>query len=311
MEINDFYRLGTQVLVYKNIFLESGQLAHSPGSPGTIVGESQVVSQGYQVQFLDGLKEEVYPHEMLKIDTLDKFFFNNSKSLNPNSRDLNSRIIYQCVVGSRSYGLEEENSDTDRKGIFLPSAESHWSLSGVPDSIKSKENQDIFWEIGKFIELALKGNPTVLECLYSPIVERATLLAKELLFVKKAFLSKLIFKTYSGFVDSHLKKLKTKFLNNEHIKGKYLMHLARLLISGIDLLNNGDLKLDVGEQREMYLSIKHERMGFHEIESWINELQSKIIIAHLNSKLPEFPNYELVNAFLIKARKLSLQDTLP
>lgn len=43
-------------------------------------------------------------------------------------------LIYRCVVGSRAYGLETPESDTDRRGFFLPPAELHWSLDGVPES---------------------------------------------------------------------------------------------------------------------------------------------------------------------------------
>ena len=31
--------------------------------------------------------------------------------------DLNERVIYRCVIGSRAYGLDDERSDTDRRDI--------------------------------------------------------------------------------------------------------------------------------------------------------------------------------------------------
>jgi hypothetical protein len=40
--------------------------------------------------------------------------------------------------------------------------------------------------------VALKANPNVLECLYSPLVEAATPLAEELLALRGIFLSRLI-----------------------------------------------------------------------------------------------------------------------
>ena len=50
-------------------------------------------------------------------------------------RALFSRVILRVVVGSRAYGLAEPESDTDRRGVFLPPAELHWSLYGVPEQI--------------------------------------------------------------------------------------------------------------------------------------------------------------------------------
>ncbi|MEK7676299.1 MAG: nucleotidyltransferase domain-containing protein, partial [Verrucomicrobiota bacterium] len=46
--------------------------------------------------------------------------------------DLESLVIYRCVVGSRAYGLDHDESDTDRRGIYLAPAELQWSLFGAP-----------------------------------------------------------------------------------------------------------------------------------------------------------------------------------
>src|SRR5438477_73705 len=85
---------------------------------------------------------------------------------------LYDHVIYRCIVGSRAYGLDDDESDTDRRGIYLPPAELHWSLSGVPEQLENLATDDVYWEIQKFITLALKANPNVLECLYTPLAER-------------------------------------------------------------------------------------------------------------------------------------------
>ena len=102
------------------------------------------------------------------------------------------RVIYRCVIGSRAYGLDVDASDTDRRGVYLPPAELHWSLYGVPEQLENDATQECCWELQKFIMLTLKANPNVLECLCSPIVESVTTLGKELLALRDAFLSKLV-----------------------------------------------------------------------------------------------------------------------
>ncbi len=87
--------------------------------------------------------------------------------------DLYQHVIYRRVVGSRAYGLSGEESDVDRRGIYLPPAEMHWSLYGVPDQLENAETDECYWELGKFLKLALKAHPNVLEVLHSPIVEHA------------------------------------------------------------------------------------------------------------------------------------------
>ena len=43
------------------------------------------------------------------------------------------------------------------------------------------DQEEAYWEIEKFIRLALKANPNVLECLYAPFVETCSPLAQELI----------------------------------------------------------------------------------------------------------------------------------
>ena len=70
--------------------------------------------------------------------------------------------------------------DVDRRGFYFPPAALHWSLAGVPEQLET-DQEECYWEIEKFIRLAFKANPNILECLYSPLVETCTPLAKELI----------------------------------------------------------------------------------------------------------------------------------
>ena len=81
-------------------------------------------------------------------------------------RHLSEHVIYRCVLGSRAYGLAHGESDVDRRGIYLPPADLHWSLFGVPDQLEDRETDEVYWELRKFVTLALKANPNILECLY-------------------------------------------------------------------------------------------------------------------------------------------------
>jgi len=113
--------------------------------------------------------------------------------------DLESLIIYRCVTGSQAYGLETEESDTDRRGIYLAPAELQWSLFGSPEQFEDNGAQACYWELRKFLVMALRANPNILECLYSPLVEKATPLVEELLNIRQGFLSQMIFQTFNGY----------------------------------------------------------------------------------------------------------------
>jgi hypothetical protein len=139
--------------------------------------------------------------------------------------DLRQYVIYRCVIGSRAYGLATDESDVDRRGVYLPPAELHWSLYGVPEQVEDQDADECYWELQKFLVLALKANPNILEVLHTPIVEHVTPLGQELLAMRAAFLSKLVYQTYNAYVMSQFKKLERDLRNQGRIKWKHAMHL--------------------------------------------------------------------------------------
>ena len=48
-------------------------------------------------------------------------------------------------------GSTTSESDTDRRGIYLPPAELHWSLYGVPEQLENAETEECYWELQKFL----------------------------------------------------------------------------------------------------------------------------------------------------------------
>jgi uncharacterized protein len=303
------YSVGTQVVVQKDTYHVNKRVAHPAGSVGVIVRSPIDRSHTYRVRFNDGFEAAVHHDQLVR---LSEFKRDQIRGSADNSLvDLSERIIFRCVIGSRAYGLEDDQSDTDRRGIYLPPAELYWSLYGVPEQLENDETQETYWEIQKFMILALKANPNVLECLYSPIVEFATPLAEELLSMREAFLSKLVFQTYSGYVASQFKKMQTDIRNQGKVKWKHVMHLIRLLISGIDVLRERKVIVEVCQQREQLLEIKRGEVSFAEADAWRKRLQVEFEQAFQQTTLPDRPDYEQVNAFLIHARKLAMQKELP
>lgn len=155
--------------------------------------------------------------------------------------------------------------------------------------------------------LALKANPNVLECLYTPLVEHASGLARELLDMRQAFLSKIVYQTYNGYVLSQFKKLQGDLRNKGQVKWKHVMHLIRLLISGVTVLRDGHVPVRVGaEHRDPLLAIKRGEVPFEEVEAWRLALHRDFDEAARATSLPERPDYERANALLIKARRTSV-----
>ena len=208
---------GTQVVTRVEIKDAAGRILAPRGAVGEVVKAPDDGSHSYRVRFASGVEAALRRDEM----TIRKHF--QREAARPGEDllaeyDLYDFVIYRCVVGSQAFGLAGEDSDIDRRGIYLPPADLQWSLYGAPEQLENEATQECYWELRKFLILALKANPNILECLYTPMVETATPVAQELLAMREIFLSKLVYQTYNGYVMSQFKKLEQDLRSNRRDK---------------------------------------------------------------------------------------------
>ena len=304
------YSAGTQVVTNKPVQNIAGKIAHPTGAVGVIVRAPQDRQHSYRVRFTDGFEAAINHDNLTLLATYKQGSLGQPQPV-LSQHGLFDRVIYRCIIGSRAYGLDDEHSDTDRRGIYLPPAELQWSLFGVPEQLENEQTQEAYWELQKFLVLALKANPNVLECFYTPLVETVTPLAQELLDMKQVFLSRLVYQTYNGYVMSQFKKMQTELRNQGQVKWKHVMHLIRLLLSGITVLREGFVPVRVSEHRDALLAIKAGELPWQQIDAWRIELHKEFDQAFNHTKLPERPDYEAANDFLVRARHSAINEQLP
>jgi uncharacterized protein len=302
--------VGTQVVTLVDIPAAGGLIRHPRGTVGVVIKSPTDQEHSYRIRFPDGLETPLKQSEIAMLARFKEGEIGDSAHAVAHS-DLYQRVIFRCVIGSQAYGLAGKKSDVDRRGIYLPTADLHWSLYGVPEQLENQETQEAYWELQKFLVLALKANPNVLECLYTPLIEKATPLAEELLSMKSIFLSRLVYQTYNGYVLSQFKKMQADLRNHGQVKWKHVMHLIRLLLSGIGVLRDGFVPVRVDTYRDRLLDIRNGELPWDEVENWRLRLHEEFNTAFENTKLPERPDYARANAFLISARKRALAEELP
>ena len=71
-------------------------------------------------------------------------------------------IIFECISGSRAYGLDTPASDTDIRGVYILPQDQFYSLNYI-EQISNETNDIVYYELRKFIELLSKNNPNILE----------------------------------------------------------------------------------------------------------------------------------------------------
>jgi len=127
----------------------------------------------------------------------------------------NHLLLLDSISGSKAYGLDNAQSDTDIRGVFLLPQAAFYGLNYTPQ-INNDSNDITYYELRRFIELLTKNNPNILELLYVP---KESLLYEHPLFAKikqVQVLSKLCKNTFGSYAMAQIKKargLNKKILN--------------------------------------------------------------------------------------------------
>lgn len=290
---------GTQVVTKVGVHGSNNALVHPRGAVGIITRTPCGHEQHFLVRFPDGFEASLLRGELEVL----KHFKDRLEPAGTHEFDLEEHVIYRCIVGSRAYGLDTDASDTDLRGIYLAPAALQWSLYGAPEQFEDNATQTCYWELQKFLVMALKANPNILECLYSPIVDKVTPIGERLLAIRDRFLSQMIFQTFNGYALSQFKKIEQDLRNHGAVRWKHAMHLLRLLMTGTATLREGSVPVHVGNRREKLLAVKRGELSWDKVNTWRQELHRDFEQALAETKLPERPDYEAANELLICARR--------
>ncbi|BBA96491.1 hypothetical protein RVR_1814 [Actinacidiphila reveromycinica] len=218
--------------------------------------------------------------------------------------------VYACVMGSRAFGLATDDSDIDRRGVFVAPTPLFWRLDKPPTHVTGPLDEQFSWELERFCVLALRGNPNVLECLHSPLVEYADATGRELLALRGAFLSRRAEAALRGYAVQQLGRLEADLRAHRRPRWKHGMHLLRLLLSCRDLLRTGRLSIDAGPYRDRLLAVKRGELAWDEVRAWTRALTEEIDAAATRTALPDEPDVTRVEDFLIRVRGASAAPDL-
>lgn len=223
---------------------------------------------------------------------------------------MTEHVILLGIGGSHAHGLAHEDSDYDYRGVHSYTTEEFFHVNSSPaESIVTHDPDSTSHELKKFLRLAAKGNPDVLESLaLDTYVDFDQEWGTRLLELTPSLLSTKAIKTaFIGYATQQFHALKTRHEegNDSFSAGmgsrtwKHAKHLFRLLEAAEKVLTAGQLTPRV-EDRDWYLSFLPNLT----IDELITRYETrKREVEAANSVLPDEPDYDRINQFVIDYRK--------
>ncbi|MGQ0840828.1 nucleotidyltransferase domain-containing protein [Actinokineospora sp.] len=210
--------------------------------------------------------------------------------------------VLSAVVGSHAYGLATEESDVDRRGVYVAPTAWFWRFAKPPSSMEGPEPEQLSWEVEHFCALALKANPSVLDLLVSEHVEVCTPIGAELRALLPAFLSR---RAAVSFERATARQI-TRATSAPEPKWKQVMHSIRMLTVCRTLLTTGTLDIHRTDERDALLAVRSGEVALADCMAWIERLRAEIARAAEHGPLPETPDLDRVQDWLISVRRRGL-----
>ena len=206
------------------------------------------------------------------------------------------RLAYATISGSRAYGINVENSDTDIHGFYMESLEDLMGIKKIKEQYEDSESDTVIYSFKKFVKLLANGNPNIIELLGTRQKDRLYVnsAAQRLLDNTSIFLSKKIYSSFEGFATSLF--YGAEKLWDMPLGQKNAMHCIRIYLTGIDILKNGEINTYREKEKDFLLSLRNGEISFRRFNMYRDELRYKMRReAFLLTRLPDKVDIDKVN----------------
>ncbi|MFO0672381.1 MAG: nucleotidyltransferase domain-containing protein [Polyangiaceae bacterium] len=125
-------------------------------------------------------------------------------------------VVLDTTVGSRAWGLADEQSDEDKRGVFAHPFAWRAGLVAPPEDLVSADGSVTYWAIDKAIRQALRADPNTLEALFLPSAAARDEVGAWLLEARDAFVSTEIYGSFGRYAIGQLRRLEQGMRLTEH-----------------------------------------------------------------------------------------------
>jgi len=223
--------------------------------------------------------------------------------------------ILSVLVGSRSHGLHNIDSDYDYRHVVVTPTSELLKLGTKYKSnsfLEGKEDQTMY-EIGHFLHLATKCNPSVLEVFKAPMqpvaytkaeIQRINIWGSKLIALFPYVWNPTgVFEAFRGYAHNQRKKMQDKTNKLNGRQPKFAVAYLRTLINLCDLLRTGTFSVEIKDEsvKQDLLRIKSGDFTSGEVVDLADALLDEAEI--LRDQCTHEPNIDKVNKFLLEIRK--------
>lgn len=214
---------------------------------------------------------------------------------------LGERICFLTVSGSRAYGTNNENSDTDIRGVALERPVDIFG-NGDFEQVEEKETDTVIYALKKYVNLCCGCNPNVIEMLGTREQDVLYIndIGRQIRANAGLFLSKRAYSTFVGYATMQLRRLENALAHDsypEDEKEKHIMKSLQAMILKTPKhygLVGGEIKFslpETGEDRTMRISMKIDDVPLREFlilnQDINNMLRNYSKLNHRNKKKDE------------------------
>lgn len=227
--------------------------------------------------------------------------------------------VFATISGAHLYGFASPDSDVDLRGAFMWPARELLGLRPPKETltIEDKSTIDLDWvahDVRKFARLMTNHNGYVLEQLFSPLVVVTTPAHEELMALGRGCVTRPTVRHYRGFARGRRKRLA-----EPHPTVKHLLYAYRVLLTGIHLLETGEVVANIQALNERFriapidelvarkrAGTEHMALDARELDEHgrlLDRLEAKLEAAHDGSSLPDEPTTaEALEDFVVRLR---------
>lgn len=219
-------------------------------------------------------------------------------------KNIKNITILKVLVGSRAHKLDDKDSDYDYRSVYVTPTSNILSLNAKYSKTNWIEGNvdNTSYEIGHFLHLATKCNPTIMEVFKTPIVEstkEGSGLRKLLPYVWNL---DGVFNAWTGYGFNQRKK----FLEDRDDRAnKYAVAWIRTLINLVEFLITDNWTIEIGLSASYSEMLKRYKSGDYTKGEVLDEAEYLYNTAKIayEKHTPKETDYEKVNNFLLTIRK--------